>query len=250
MEETPVIGAEQPTALVAEPIRPVAPLWHTIVLLLILIGTSISGAYSAHIVARSGHLMAQYAAQMAWEWVLFLYVVWGVRTRGITLRNLIGGRWERFEDFLLDVVLGVVGWLSCYAVAIVIALSIGLVKQPEAVRKARSAVEFLYPHTTPEVVLAVFLAITAGICEETIFRGYFQRQIGAWSKNAWVGVVAAALLFGGAHGYQTWWQMVLICFIGLVLGTLAHLRKSIRPSMLSHTLIDTVSLLVGRFVKI
>ena len=250
MEETPVVSSDLPRPPVVESPRAVAPLWHTLVLLLILVGTSVSGAYSQHVAARSGHLMAQYAAQIVWEWVLLLYVVWGVRRRGITFRNLIGGRWERFEDFLLDVAFGVAGWLSCYAVAIAIAMSIGLLKHPEAVRKARSAVEFLYPHTTPETILAIFLAITAGICEETIFRGYFQRQIGAWTKNAWIGILGAALLFGGAHGYQTWWQMMLICFIGLVLGILAHLRKSVRPSMLSHTLIDTVSLLAGRFVKI
>ena len=250
MEETPVVNTEQLTPSVAEAPPSIAPLWHTLVLLLILVATSVSGAYSKHVTARSGHLVAQYAVQIGWEWILFAYVVWGVRRRGISLRNLIGGRWERFEDFLLDVALGVGGLLSCYAVAFVIALSIGLMKNPEAVRKARSAVEFLYPHTTPEVIVAVLLAITAGICEETVFRGYFQRQIGIWTSNAWVGIVAAALLFGGAHGYQTWWQMVLICFIGLVLGVMSHLRKSIRPAMLSHTLLDTISLLAGRLVKI
>lgn len=250
MEESPVVSTEQLTSSVAAPPQAIAPVWHTLVLLLILAATSISGAYSAHVAARSGHLIRQYGAQMAWEWILFAFVVWGVRKRGISLRNLIGGRWQRFEDFLLDIALGVGGWLSCYVVAIAIAFSIGVTKNINAVRNARKAVEFLYPQTTPEIIAAVFLAITAGICEETIFRGYFQRQVGVWSKNAWVGILAAALLFGGAHGYQTWWQMVLICFIGLVLGVLAHLRKSIRPSMLSHTLIDTVSLLAGRFVKI
>src|SRR4051812_5098100 len=102
MEETPVVSIDQLQPSVTESLRPVAPLWHTLVLVLILVGTSVSGAYSQHIAARTGHLMTQYAAQIVWEWVLLLYVVWGVRRRGISFRNLIGGRWERFEDFLLD----------------------------------------------------------------------------------------------------------------------------------------------------
>ena len=247
----PVISPNE--AVVNTPPEPafqkLAPTWHTVLLIALLLATSISGAYSSHEAQKSGHLVIQYCIQMGWEWLIFGFVVWGVRRNGITLRNLIGGRWDEFEDFLLDVAIGVGGWISCYLAAALVAVSLGLMKHPEAVRKAKSAVEFLYPHTTLESIVAVCLAVTAGICEETIFRGYLQRQFSAYAKNAWVGLVAGAALFGASHGYQTWWQMVLICVIGLVLGAMAHFRKSVRPGILTHSLIDSTSLLLGRFVK-
>lgn len=247
----PVISPNEIGVTAPEPTwQKLAPAWHTALLIALLIATSVTGAYSQHQTARSGQLVIQYVVQMCWEWLVFAYVVWGVRRSGTSFRELIGGRWEHFEDFLLDIAIGLGGWISCYIAAALIALSIGLTKHPESLRKAKSAIEFLYPHTTWESIVAVGLALTAGICEETIFRGYLQRQFSGYAKNAWVGLVAGALLFGASHGYQTWWQMVLICVIGLILGSMAHFRKSLRPGILTHTLIDSASLLLGRFVKI
>jgi membrane protease YdiL (CAAX protease family) len=247
----PVVTPNETTVGAPEPAwQKLAPTWHTALLIALLLATSISGAYSSHAAQKHGNLVVQYCVQIAWEWLIFGFVVWGVRRNGITVRNLIGGRWEHFEDFLLDVAIGIGGWITCYLAAAAVAVSTGILKHPDAIRKAKSAVEFLYPHTTLESIVAVCLAVTAGICEEMIFRGYLQRQFSAYAKNAWVGLVVGALLFGASHGYQTWWQMVLICVIGLVLGTMAHFRKSVRPGILTHSLIDSASLLLGRFVKL
>jgi len=232
------------------PAKTLAPLWHTITLIVVLLMASLAGAYSSHAAAKSGRLLTQYLVQMGWEWLILAFVVWGVRRNGTTLRELIGGRWEHFEDFLLDVAIGFGAWIGCYIMALLIVLSIGIQKNPAALHKAKSAVDFLYPHTNLESLVAVGVAMTAGFCEEIVFRGYLQRQLIAFSNKAWVGIVAGAALFGAAHGYQTWWQMVLICAIGLLLGVVAYLRKSVRPGMLSHTLLDTTSLLAGRFIKI
>jgi CAAX protease family protein len=80
--------------------------------------------------------------------------------------------------------------------------------------------------------------MTAGICEETLFRGYLQRQFIALTKNAPAGIVGSAVLFGAAHGYQGIWKATLIAFGGSILGTAAYLRKSTRPGMVAHFLQD------------
>ena len=36
--------------------------------------------------------------------------------------------------------------------------------------------DFILPHGGLEITLWIALSVTAGICEETIFRGYLQRQ--------------------------------------------------------------------------
>src|SRR4051812_1603081 len=94
-----------PPATQTAPTR-IAPLWHTAILVVALLANSIASAFSKHSVASSGHLIYQYLFQMCLEWAVFAYVVWGVTRSGTTFRDLIGGRWAEFEDFLLDIAVG------------------------------------------------------------------------------------------------------------------------------------------------
>ena len=55
-----------------------APLWHTAVVVFILLGSSLGGARSAHPLAAHGRL-PQYLWTMSWEWLLTGFVVIGVR---------------------------------------------------------------------------------------------------------------------------------------------------------------------------
>lgn len=50
--------------------------------------------------------------------------------------------------------------------------------------------------------LWIVMALSAGFCEELIFRGYLQRQISDLTDSAVAAVLLQALLFGLAHGYQ------------------------------------------------
>ena len=85
------------------------------------------------------------------------------------------------------------------------------------------------------------MCITAGFCEETIFRGYLQKQFIAWTGNVPVGVLLSAAFFGACHIYQGAKAVVLIAVYGALFGVLAQWRKSMRPGMITHALHDTVS---------
>ena len=90
--------------------RLVAPLWHTAIVVFVLLGTSLAGSRGIH--ATSGHdKLWEYLAAMAWQWILTAFVYLGIRKR-IKLRELIGGRWPNFEAFLLDVVIAGGFWLA------------------------------------------------------------------------------------------------------------------------------------------
>ena len=58
------------------------------------------------------------------------------------------------------------------------------------------------PPARLEMFLWILLSVTAGICEETIFRGYLQKQLHAWLKSAPIAVVLSAAAFGAGHIYQ------------------------------------------------
>jgi membrane protease YdiL (CAAX protease family) len=100
----------------------------------------------------------------------------------------------------------------------------------------------MLPSNRTEIALWIVMAITAGICEETVFRGYLQQQISAWSGHVVVGVVGQAVVFGVAHAYQGWKKVALIFVWGCAFGALAWLRKGLRANMIAHAVLDIVSI--------
>ncbi|PYX87493.1 MAG: CPBP family intramembrane metalloprotease [Acidobacteria bacterium] len=108
--------------------------------------------------------------------------------------------------------------------------------------------DFLTPHGLREFIFFTAVAITAGFCEELIFRGYLQKQFHAASGNALVGIIAQALLFGAGHGYQGVKSMLVIGVFGALFGALAFWRRSLRPGMIAHAWQDFLAgLLLGAY---
>ena len=93
------------------------------------------------------------------------------------------------------------------------------------------------------------VSLTAGFCEEIIFRGYLQRQFAAMSNSMLLGVLLSAVVFGAAHGYEGAARMVLIGIYGLMFGLLAWWRKSLRAGMMAHAWHDALSGTVLRMLE-
>ena len=96
----------------------------------------------------------------------------------------------------------------------------------------------MMPQTHAEVALWIVMAVTAGICEEAVFRGYLQLQIAGWTGSAAVGVVGQGLIFGLCHAYQGWKKVTLICVWGCVFGLFVWWRKGLRANMIGHAALD------------
>jgi uncharacterized protein len=245
----PVIDSNETAVPAVETRKPLlAPLWHTVVMLVVVMAFSFLGAISKHPVEKSGGKLAQYLLTMAWEWILFAFVIWGVRKSGTKLKDLISGRWEHFEDFLLDIAIAIGFWVVSAMVLLAVAYAVGMAS-PERLREAQKQVEFLLPQSGLEMTVAVLLSITAGFCEEVVFRGYLQRQFAALFSNAWAGIFLSGVMFGCAHGYEGWRRMVMIAVYGMLFGLLAHFRKSLRPGMMTHAFHDSAAMILPRILK-
>jgi uncharacterized protein len=97
----------------------------------------------------------------------------------------------------------------------------------------------LVPATTHERFLWVAVAVSAGICEEIVFRGWLLSTLhGALRLDGTALVVAAALLFGLAHSYQGVTGMVLTAFAGLFFCGLYVATGSLLWPILLHIAID------------
>lgn len=209
---------------------------HTVVLLLILAGITWVGYYSFH---RTGALemhsrLRLYLPTILWEWLAFGYIYWGVRRHGKRFADMAGPRWQSAKDFFIDVVLAFGTWV----VALIV---LGLMSRLLHATGSLEAAKRIAPRGVLEDVTYLVLAITAGICEETIFRGYLQRQFVALFRNAPLGVLASAILFGAAHIYQGLRATVVIAVFGLIFGILAEARKNIRPGVMMHAWQDGLS---------
>jgi len=224
--------------------RPVAAVLHTLVLLVILLGGAGLMYFSAGQLRTEVHpnRVALYLTTIIWEWMLTAYVLWGVRKRGVSLKEVTGARWKSVLDFARDFGISILFWFAALIVMGVTAVALHF-------RGSKESVGFIAPHGALQLVLWVLVCVTAGFCEETIFRGYLQKQFIAWSGSAVVGVVASAMVFGACHVYQGVKPAVVITVYGLMFGILAQWRKSLRPGMMTHAIHDTVSGIAVRFLR-
>jgi len=225
---------------------PLAPAWHTVVVLFALLGTSLAGFEAAHSTSHAGKL-TEYLWTMTWEWLLTGFVYLGIRKRS-KLRDLIGGRWATFDAFLLDVIVATGFWLASIVV-LGIAAKLMHVDEGGKVDSMRRQLGFLAPGTTLELLIWFCLSATAGFCEEVIFRGYLQQQFASITRSTLAGVLLSAIVFGAAHGYEGGPRMVLIAIFGLMFGLLAWWRRSLRPGMIAHAWHDALSGAVLRLLK-
>ena len=213
---------------------------HTVVLLVILGAWAALGWIMVNrmVTTANPHRMRSYALTLFFEWLLFAYVVGGVRRHGASALVVLGTRWNSFRELLRDIGIAAAFWL----IAAVILQVIGGLLYAHAPRPNQ---EFLLPHNIGELALWIALSVSAGICEETIFRGYLQRQLAAFTKSAPAGILLSAAAFGAAHAYQGPRMMVLIAVYGAMFGVLAHWRGSVRPGMIAHAWQDSLNGLVA-----
>ncbi len=220
----------------------IAPAWHTMAVLLVVLGVSLVGArLQLPAIFGSHGRVGRYLIAMFVEWATVALIWWGLSRRDIRMSDLIGGSWARRVQILRDLGIGI-AFVVIFGFGVTQVLSNLLqAVQPPTVRA-------LMPQTPLEVILWVLLALTGGFCEEVIFRGYLQRQFSVLTRSLGGGIVLQAIAFGLSHGYQGWRLMSVIAVYGACFGWLAHWRRSLRPGMLGHALQDTTVGLLARFL--
>jgi membrane protease YdiL (CAAX protease family) len=185
-----------------------------------------------------------YAATFLFELVIVGLIWMAIVRRGVSMRELIGGRWDKVEDFLIDAVIAAIFWVVSLGILTALRWALGTLDFHDMQRQAGETKRMLaplIPKTGLEAAFFMVLALGAGLFEEIIFRGYLQRQFSALSRNVWAGILFSAVVFGLGHGYQGNRMMIVIGVYGALFGILAYLRKSLRPGMMAHAFQDALS---------
>jgi uncharacterized protein len=175
-----------------------------------------------------------YVVTILFEWLLFVLVVAGVRHNRTSVLVVLGDHWHSTRQVLRDMRIAAKFWI----VAAVLLWIFGWLLRIAALGHN---MQFMLPHGGAEVTLWIALSVTAGICEETIFRGYLQRQFIALTKSASGGILLSAAAFGAAHAYQGFRMVILIGLYGAMFGILAYWRGSVRPGMIAHAWQDSLN---------
>ena len=254
----------------------IAPVWHTVVLMILIITVSVlgfvrhSGPHGAVVVNR----LRTYGSTAILELVLIGWVAFGVKLRGVRLRSLFGKVSVSLKAVLIDFGIAIVFWvLSMMALATVammwISIEAAITHKPIPIQTSKSgkptmptpaddraakAVVQLAPTNGKEIAAWLMLCMLVGVAEELVFRGYLQSQFTAWAKGAAVaGVVFSALMFGAAHGYEGARAMFMLSVFGAFFSLLALFRRNLRAGIFAHSWHDavaglTVALLHARHV--
>lgn len=180
-----------------------------------------------------------YVSVLVLEWGLLALVRRGVNARGIKVWELAGVHRIKAKDVLRDVAIGI----SFLVVAEWAARILNSLMGPYAAKSIQS----ILPRSTPEVVLWIAISVSAGICEEIVYRGYFQKQFAAYTNSVAAAVVLQGVVFGVAHAYQGLHQVIIIAMLGMLYGCLAAWRKNLRANMIAHAASDIWS---GWLIKV
>jgi hypothetical protein len=93
----------------------------------------------------------------------------------------------------------------------------------------------------PLLLTGLVLVVIAPVVEEAVFRGVIQPAV-TRRFNVVVGVLVSGLLFAAIHFDA--WGLIQLAILGILLGVLARLGKSIWPSIALHALVNTQALLL------
>jgi uncharacterized protein len=258
---------------IAEPAVPkpalIAPVWHTVLLILGILAVSFVGVYrhsgGQGVVAINR--LRTYGVTAGLELVLVGWVAFGLRLRGVPLRSLLGKVSSNFRSIALDAGIAILFWMgSLMALATIalmwISVEAAITHRPIPIRadhngktigadptqeKAARAVVQLAPTNGKEIACWLLLCALVGVAEELVFRGYLQQQFTALSRGAAAGgVVFSAMMFGSAHGYEGVRAMFLLGVFGALFSLLALFRRNLRAGIFAHSWHDAfVGLMVA-----
>jgi membrane protease YdiL (CAAX protease family) len=204
----------------------------------LLAGIGLALAFGFVLLESIAGLVAPDFSQRVWrgialQWSTALVVALiAIRGLGLGFRD-VGIRLPRLMD-----------WLAMAIVLLVSVTLVGLVSKllPNA-ENPRSAGNRLFSLHLP---LRILLVVTAGICEEFLFRGYGIEVLARLTKHRWLAGLITLVFFTIAHAGTVGWttQLIVPFLLGTFLTLLYLWRGNLVIAMIMHTLIDTIGIIL------
>ena len=177
-----------------------------------------------------------YKSTLISHWALFgmALAIWLATGRSWVA---LGFGWEVDTGFLVG--------LALTAAAIVVmvrqygSLDSATEKTRDSLRRQIGDLEFMMPRNNSELGRFYSVSVTAGIVEETLWRGYMFWYLGH-VMPLWAAAIVTSVVFGFGHIYQGVANVPKITLVGGVFAGLYLLTGSLWLPMLLHAVFDAV----------
>lgn len=184
----------------------------------------------------------RYVAMFLWIAAAVAIILAPPRALFIVARSPADFGWLYAHPWALGLSMLMVGLL----LALIVAPGLQCIRNGVVRQKIASAMHdmrFLLPVSKAERRWWLLLSVSAGVCEELLYRGFlFEFLRGRLDGGPQLGLTAAWLLssiaFGTAHLYQGVAGIIKTTVVGLLLGMLAILSGSLLLPILCHVLFD------------
>ena len=104
---------------------------------------------------------------------------------------------------------------------------------------------------TGHQAMIFFIALTAGVTEELIFRGYLLTRLSQWLKNNVAAVIVSSLLFAALHyKYGSLRELIFTFLIGMIFSIYYIKYRNIKAVIVTHFLIDYINMNIATHLKL
>jgi membrane protease YdiL (CAAX protease family) len=188
----------------------------------------------------SAQRISLYASTIAFQWVAVAVAAWRAWAHGFSASQL-GLVTNRPLTVILAAILGATAlaalqWFNLRRMG----------RAPDKVRGPLKALaERILPQSSGERIPFFALAVTAGICEEFLYRGFAIAALGRAGLPSWSAVVLSSILFGLAHLYQGRSGLLGTTILGLLFGAVRIALGNIVPVAAWHIAVDVVAGIAG-----
>jgi membrane protease YdiL (CAAX protease family) len=184
--------------------------------------------------------LSLYCSTIAFQWIAAAVAGWRAWAHGFTAAQL-GLAVPHHLRLLSITVLG--------AVLIVTLQWLNLRRMGRSVSPLRGPLQALaeriLPQSEMEMIPFFALAITAGLCEEFLYRGFGMAALSRTGLPTTLVLVVSSVLFGMAHLYQGRAGFVSTTFLGILLGISRTALGSLVPVAVWHTGVDVIAGIAG-----
>jgi membrane protease YdiL (CAAX protease family) len=184
--------------------------------------------------------LSLYCSTIAFQWLATAVAAWRARAHGFSAAQLGLAMPERTT--LLAITL--------FGAALIVTLQwlnlrrMGRSASPLR-RPLQALAERILPQSTMELIPFFALSVTAGLCEEFLYRGFAMAALSRTGLPTGVVILVSSIIFGLAHLYQGRAGFVSTMVLGFVFGASRMALGSLVPAVLWHTGVDVVAGVTG-----
>lgn len=184
--------------------------------------------------------LALYGSTIAFQWLAAAVAAWRAWAHGFTATQLGLALPNRFNLIAI----------TALGAALLVTLQwLNLRRMGRSTSSLRGPIQALaeriLPQNTMELIPFFALAVTAGLCEEFLYRGFAMAVLTRTGLPTAAVVPLSSVLFGMAHLYQGRAGFVSTTMLGILLGVSRTALGSLAPVVVWHMGVDVVAGIAG-----